>query len=349
VGFGVVQRAGGPCGVLAAVQAHVLEEILFGGASAIVDDFSNPSAAARRHALSRSIARILWRAATVSPSDDDDDENVKPRAPSRVAKLCTLGSTLSVDRTARYAPDGITERLRVWECSTESEVEALAYHRADDFLDRDRGGVLLVLYSALLSRTVALARADGDVGALGGENVAAAPSLIDGRSYASQEAVNLLLFGMARTNVFDGVRTLDDQVQGSSDRIELKGVPRRADLGFLTLDEAYNYYQVGDFLKSPRRPVWIVYSESHYTVLFSLDPNVVDDDACPALFDLFYWDGLGGQDEPIRLTVDRFGFSAKHKPPDPNDPRALIPPLDLVIRTKWPFAAVDWHHTDPIL
>jgi hypothetical protein len=40
-------------------------------------------------------------------------------------------------------------------------------------------------------------------------------TLLDRHHYMSQEGVNLLLCGRAVSNVFDGVRVLEDTVQGS--------------------------------------------------------------------------------------------------------------------------------------
>ena len=37
--------------------------------------------------------------------------------------------------------------------------------------------------------------------------------------------------------------------------------------------EAFDYVHVGANLKQPLRPVWIVCSESHYSVLFSADES----------------------------------------------------------------------------
>ena len=61
----------------------------------------------------------------------------------------------------------------------------------------------------------------------------------------------------------------------------------------------------------------------------------------------YYWDGLDDQREAIRLTVrpNAEGVAL----PDPNDERELIPPLDLVLRTKWPGCVVDWNGSEPIL
>jgi hypothetical protein len=47
----------------------------------------------------------------------------------------------------------------------------------------------------------------------------------------------------------------------------------------LTLLEALRYVQVGDFLKKPEYPIWVVGSTSHFTVLFALDPSVNEETA----------------------------------------------------------------------
>lgn len=46
-------------------------------------------------------------------------------------------------------------------------------------------------------------------------------------------------------------------------------------MGLLTLFEWYKYVEVGDALKSPQLAVWVVCSESHFSVLFSNDPQAV--------------------------------------------------------------------------
>lgn len=61
--------------------------------------------------------------------------------------------------------------------------------------------------------------------------------------------------------------------------------------------------QVGCFLKTPRFPIWVVCSESHFSVLFSLQPELLRDWRTERLFDLYYYDGLANQQEQIRLTV----------------------------------------------
>ncbi|CAN0554712.1 unnamed protein product, partial [Ectocarpus sp. 8 AP-2014] len=58
----------------------------------------------------------------------------------------------------------------------------------------------------------------------------------------SQELVNLLLVGRARSNVFDGCRVMggeggEGEEGGGDDRVVLRGVSERGRVGFLTLFE----------------------------------------------------------------------------------------------------------------
>lgn len=201
----------------------------------------------------------------------------------------------------------------------------------------------MVLYSALFSRGVEAVASDMDAG------MGPTTALMGPHNYAAQEMVNLLLCGRAHSNVFDGERRMQDG-GGGGDETVLRGIPARCTVGFLTLFEHYGYVEVGSRLKDPECPVWVVCSESHYTVL--VHPARPSPAGRRRPFDLFYFDGLANQDEVIRLTV---------RPPasDPA-PRAgatdgqapdmdLVPPLNHCIRTGWPGADVDWNDTEPLL
>ena len=76
---------------------------------------------------------------------------------------------------------------------------------------------------------------------------------------------------------------------------------------------------MGCFLKTPRFPIWVVCSESHFSVLFSLHPELLRNWRAERLFDLYYYDGLANQQEQIRLTVGAL-------PPAGLHPRALHVP-----------------------
>lgn len=88
--------------------------------------------------------------------------------------------------------------------------------------------------------------------------------------FLEQEIVNLLLCGEAVANVFDGRMDLGGGMF-------LKGVPSSVEVGFLTLLESLNFCKVGQHLKCPKWPIWVVGSESHYTVLFALDTRVQEE------------------------------------------------------------------------
>jgi len=108
-------------------------------------------------------------------------------------------------------------------------------------------------------------------------------TLLNQHGYASQEIINLMLTGQARSNVHDGEKDLGDG-------FVLKGVEKRGDVGFLTFFEYFGYFEVGDHLKSPRVPIWIVCSESHYSVIFSVNSGALSNSN--KQFDLVYYDEL---------------------------------------------------------
>ena len=92
-----------------------------------------------------------------------------------------------------------------------------------------------------------------------------------------------MLIGKATSNVFDGDKDMGDN-------FIIKGIHKQSDIGFLTLFEAYGYFQVGKHLKCPNLPIWIICSESHYSVLFS--PDITLAKKKQNIFDLIYYDEL---------------------------------------------------------
>jgi len=122
-----------------------------------------------------------------------------------------------------------------------------------------------------------------------------------------------------------------------------KGLDKQSDVGLLSLFEHYKSCEVGVNFKTPKYPIWVICSESHFSVLFSVDRNLLDDWKLEKKFDLYYYDGLARQDEEIRLTVDTTRECPDYKDID------LVPPLEHCIRTRWKNAVIDWNGTDPIL
>lgn len=57
--------------------------------------------------------------------------------------------------------------------------------------------------------------------------------------------------------------------------VELRGIDKQSTVGFLALLEHLRYCEVGSFLKNPKSPVWVMGSETHLTVLFSFEKQLV--------------------------------------------------------------------------
>lgn len=226
--------------------------------------------------------------------------------------------------------------------SSEAETRELLRSNLDQFTSPKGSGLVQFMLSVVFTRGVSVISSEMD--SISGAETSG--QLIGGHDYCTQELVNLLLCGRASSNVFNGERKLDD----SSDAVTLHGIPSQCSVGFLSLFEAYEYLVVGSHLKQPACNIWVVCSESHYSVLFA-DPFLLQEP--PTKFeardavDLFYYDELANQDEEIRLTVNTMAKPEGSRVAARHDD--LVPPLNLVIQTKWPRAEVDWNGVEPLL
>ncbi|CAA2964154.1 ubiquitin carboxyl-terminal hydrolase MINDY-3-like [Olea europaea var. sylvestris] len=279
--MGLVQHEGGPCGVLAAIQAFVLKYLLFPSEESEVapnmstslglrrvskneyvtgDIFSSLSKDKKSRALVRSMSEILFLCgsnektviSTLNILDGDIEGSVECLEDEAIAKAL---EDLSID-----SGSDLRKVLRVHTCTSRSN----AFQKLRLMLPafRSRMGALLFLISALLSRGLDNVQTDRDDPS---QPLVTAPF-----GHASQEIVNLLLSGKAAANVFDGRMDLGGGMF-------VNGISTPVEVGFLTLLESLNFCKVGQYLKCPRWPIWVVGSESHYTVLFALDNKVQDE------------------------------------------------------------------------
>ncbi|XP_067250762.1 probable ubiquitin carboxyl-terminal hydrolase MINDY-4 [Chanodichthys erythropterus] len=316
--YGIVQKKGGPCGVLAAVQACVLQKLLFEeSSSGSLDERLEVSNILRTKCLSLALADILWRAG-----------NMK-----RATVAINTGRSLFTP-IGRYKSDGSLEMITYVTAETLDDLTLVLEKHVRQFESGPFGCILLTI-SAILSRTIATIQSDMDV---------PTSTLIGAHGYCTQELVNLLLCGRAVSNVFDDEMKLDS---GNGNFTLLKGIKARCNIGLLSLFEHYNICKVGSYLKTPKFPIWVVCSESHFSVLFCPSEDLATDHCKEEEFDLYYYDGLANQQEPIRLTV--YPHCAAEAAQSDNADSDLIPPLELCIRTKWRNAVVSWNDTDPIL
>ncbi|XP_061341999.1 uncharacterized protein LOC133288292 [Gastrolobium bilobum] len=294
--MGLVQHEGGPCGVLAAIQAFVLKYIIF---------FSDEVKDASHMPQNRGLGALFKSQSVPSSNFSSLTEGVKVRALVRSMGeiLFSCGSnrraviaTLSIPGNDIQLFEGISEdeafARSLKGLSIESALDLQKVLRVETYtspatalqrleaiipLFQSRLGALLFLISGLLSRGLDLVQSDRDDPS---QPLVTAPF-----GHASQEIVNLLLCGQAVPNVFDGRMDLGGGMF-------LKGISRDVEVGFLTLLESLNFCKVGQFLKSPKWPIWVVGSESHYTVLFALDPSVQNENE------------LEGRETQIRKAFD---------------------------------------------
>lgn len=278
--MGLVQREGGPCGVLSAVQAVVLKHLLF------VQDGGDLSLNLAQHNIG---SQNLSRTSTITP---DNFSLLTEHQKSRALVLAMTEILLLAGRNHRPVLATLNVHCpQVGECGDAGQhdemiaksLEGLSVNSAWELqkvlriyiftspsslllrlqemlpIFQSRMGALLFLFSALLSRGLDSVQADRDD---------PSPSLVTAPfGHASQEIVNLLLCGQAVSNVFDGRMDLGEGMF-------LKGVPSTVEVGFLSLLESLNFCKVGQYLKQPKWPIWVVGSESHYTVLFAFDTSV---------------------------------------------------------------------------
>ncbi|XP_024376405.1 uncharacterized protein [Physcomitrium patens] len=283
--LGLVQKEGGPCGVLAPIQALVLKYLLFAtedekdiGMKSKPTLRSSPlkplqtghsdaanvklifSDTQRTWALVQAMGETLWHAggkrkAVVAVLDIPEmygeygsNEHQLDKAIAKALEALCLGSGKDLHRLIRV--------------STVTSISTLHQQLRSSLPGfRSPWGALLLLFSLLLSRGLDLVYSDRDD--------PAQPMVTSPFGHASQEIVNLLLCGQAVPNVFDNNMDLGG--------VSIKGISTNCEVGFLTLLESLNLCQVGRNLKYPKWPIWVIGSESHYSILFALDPSVQDE------------------------------------------------------------------------
>lgn len=311
--YGLHQVEGGPCGVLAVLQALVIKNLCAQGLSSAA--LLAATEAQRQEALVAAVAEVLF-------TNIGDGKKAILIAPAAGLEGRPVGA----------------QQLRDSKPTTFSSLEqmklALGKRPWKDGLFQPSGvGLASLLFSVVLTRgTMAIRKNDAD------DEKAAV--MIGGHGYCTQELVNLMIFGRAYSNVFDGSK----RIGSGKDFCVLQGAPRRASVGFMSLFEAYKCLEVGQRMKAPTSPVWIVCAESHYTVLFSADASVDPKDD-KSVIDLHYFDQLARQSECIRLTVRPHNLPS-HLDTGFEEGESMI---DKCIRTKWKDASVDWNGTEIIL
>uniref|UniRef100_A0A8C9JFA6 Ubiquitin carboxyl-terminal hydrolase MINDY n=1 Tax=Panthera tigris altaica TaxID=74533 RepID=A0A8C9JFA6_PANTA len=265
-GSALEQFEGGPCAVIAPVQAFLLKKLLFSSEKSSWRDCPDEE---RKELLCYTLCDILESACC-------DNSGA-------FCLVSWLRGKTTEEQTAGISGSPAESSCQV-EHSAALAVEELGFERfhaliqkrsfrslpelKDAVLDQysmwgNKFGVLLFLYSVLLTKGI--------------ENIkneiedSNEPLIDPVYGHGSQSLINLLLTGHAVSNVWDG----DRECSG----MKLLGIHEQAAVGFLTLMEALRYCKVGSYLKSPKFPIWIVGSETHLTVFFAKDMALVAPEA----------------------------------------------------------------------
>ena len=118
--------------------------------------------------------------------------------------------------------------------------------------------------------------------------------------------------GQGVSNVFDGERDLGGD-------LILRGVRQRPLVGFLSELEALRYVEVGSYYKQPQLPLWVVASQTHYSVLFALSARALEASATETITDdllraFSEYDQEGKRQRKTRSTFSAHPFPTCHTP-----------------------------------
>lgn len=236
--FGLRQGNGGPCGILAVVQAEILKLAIFSDSldKAGVSSLPTLSPSEVQRILACACSSILARAAE--------------------GRVDSGGFICVVDcPSLTLHPSSLPSDLIVHQFHSENEASRFILEKQALF--SSNVGCIVFLISLLLSRGLQRVSQDMDM---------ESNTLIGAFGYCSQELLNLLLTGSANSNIMDG--------NVSMNGIVVKGISQRSSVGYLTHLESLRYCEAGDFYKVPIFPIWVIGSTSHFTVLFALDRRV---------------------------------------------------------------------------
>jgi hypothetical protein len=234
----LIQHEGGPCSVLTTVQAHLLNELIF----------------CQR-------CQTNWR----QTSSDEIDLHFLNALFSILQLLSSSNEKIYLANfdiekqnkslTIKQFHDEIQFRL----CRSKIDLKQQIFSHLQMW--KNSYGVLLFLYSCLMTKTIDLLKNEID-------DETTLPLIDQAHGHGSQCLTNLLITGFATPHCFDGEKDISG--------LKLYGIRQQASIGFLSALEMYRFMEVGWFLKNPKSPIWILGSETHLTVIFSREQSLVE-------------------------------------------------------------------------
>lgn len=333
--WGLRQELGGPCGVLAAVQAYMIREAFWGSSETDLGEaLSTASTAA-----SESDTEVPPEPATAQ----DLAARLAERT-DRIGNWTLLASALArmlyiSTPASHYVWAEVADRhtILIHEFST---AQGLAeWLQSTATIEVAPSPVLSFVCSLILTRGLANIRADMDD---------PSASLVGVFGHCSQELVNLCLTGKCVTNIFDGTVTFEDD----GDVLNLRGIQEQPEIGFLSALEPLKLCEVGSLFKRPRYPLWIIGTSTHYSLLFSRDSRasvLPDPQECIQAenisLPLLHFNGKDfGVERPTLRTVDLTLLATEAQAPEyvvlsgDHDKRLF----GELLRTRWPRCEVSY-------
>ncbi|XP_072269524.1 ubiquitin carboxyl-terminal hydrolase MINDY-3 [Pyxicephalus adspersus] len=231
------QFEGGPCAVIAPVQAFLLKNQLFASEK---PNWRKCQEDEQKDILCQTLCDILEMASTVNANSYCLATWQKGKVTSEPERELSAETSQPEEMPTALAAEelGFERFHALIQKRTFRNFSELKGFLCDEYLTwRNKFGVLLFLYSVILTKVF------------------------------SQSLINLLLTGHAVSNVWDG----DRECSG----MKVLGIHSQAHVGFLTLMESLRYCKVGGFLKSPKYPIWVIGSETHLTVFFTKEITLV--------------------------------------------------------------------------
>ncbi|KAK1932986.1 hypothetical protein X943_001710 [Babesia divergens] len=266
--WGLKQIYGGPCGVLASIQAYMLHCVLFhnamyGSLERLMEDETVDAVLMKLRTIYINFIRL----------NHPDFPEEWLHIPSLLEALCavlynaTPASKYTIILFEPFTRQGAGNIIHTIIYNSNyiikefNSVADVATHLLQNIhLLMCEMGVISFTLSLIATRGVENVQNDMDD---------AMQPLVGMYGHSTQELVNLMLQGKAVSNVFDGEKVIQDNDR--SDTLKLKGITKEAQIGFLTELEARRYCKVGSYYKNPKLPIWVISSHSHYTVLFGID------------------------------------------------------------------------------
>ncbi|XP_045615324.1 inactive ubiquitin carboxyl-terminal hydrolase MINDY-4B isoform X2 [Procambarus clarkii] len=303
-------------GLAMCVQGFVLKHLLFSrrGPRVVADPSSllRATAKAQEEALAGALSDILWKAGE-----------------RQHAVLCLTQENVYVKDFPSYQSDGCTERIHIFEFKKQDELTFNLKKYLFEFLAEDGNGLLLFLYSVVLSREPHKIVEDMD-----GEE----QSLLQSNGTIHPCLATLLLTGRATHYLHNGII-----YEGSEDSMAKAktGIVTRAEVGLLVWRRQEDGAQttVGSRLKTPSLPVWVTRCNDSYGILFNPNKELTRDYHAENRFDLHYYSSNANQTTVTIITIDTRNHT--------NRDEFHSPPLENLIHTKWQGAEVNWNGSAP--